>query len=571
MSYITGVSRSSRVGLCILAFTVPIVTALFVSGNLSASVDARATMSLEDSQTSAEQREALGTEVPAGTDPMPAGMHSMHMADTTADGDKLYDSPIATTVPNQDTSAVLQALTPAQGGRWTKYTSLPKGSNAYHMIMGPKGKILLIAGSGNSAAVFKAGTFKAYIWSPTKGITKTLKVPKDMFCAGHMLLSNGKGLAAGGTTDYSPWKGSSALYTFDFTKETFTRQKNMAYGRWYPTLIGTPTGSALIVGGYDGAGKNSGTSELFDPTSNTISKVAANQKFALYPEIYTTSDNRYFNTGAAGSGRPSNSVKTPGFWDPFKGNIYTPVPGMTEFSQRRYGTSCRIGDVRNQDIIVMGGGWPATASTNIINLNETSPTFRLGPSLASPKAYANCVALPGSGIIEIGGGSVNKIANASREVAMLTSATASSWTTMNPLPAKEHRLYHSLAYLQDDGSIISMNSDPKGEPRSNTVLRYEPPYLFQGARPTITSAPATMTYGKTYTLSVSSDVTKVSIMPSASPTHGTDSNQKQVILPVVNGKITLDFNSYQFGRSIVRIFALNAQGTPSVAAWSKVE
>ena len=439
------------------------------------------------------------------------------------------------------------------------------------MIMGPNSKILLIAGSGNNAAVFAAGTFRAYIWSPTKGITKKLTVPKDMFCAGHMLLSNGKGLAAGGTTDYSPWKGSSALYTFDFTKEVFTRQKNMAYGRWYPTVIGMPAGTALIVGGYDGAGKNSGTSEMFYPTSSTIKKIAANKKFALYPEIYTTADKRYFNTGASGSGRPANAVTTPGFWDPFGGNTYTPVSGMTESTQRRYGTSCRVGDVRNQDIIVIGGGWPATASTNVINLNAASPVYTKGPDLASPKAYVSCVELPDGTLLELGGGSANKIANASREVALLKSANASSWTTMNPLPEKEHRLYHSLAYLQDDGSIISMSSDPKGEPRSNTVLRYEPTYLFRGARPTISAAPATMTYGQTYTLNVSSDVTRVSIMTASSPTHGTDANQKQIILPVVNGKITLNFDYYQFGRSIVRIFALNSNDVPSMAVWSKIE
>ena len=95
----------------------------------------------------------------------------------------------------------------------------PPGSNAYHMIMGPDGKILLIAGSGNNSAVFEAGTFKSYIWEPRTAADSSanLEVPTDMFCAGHMLMSNGQGIAAGGTgTDYSPWKGSKALYTFDF-------------------------------------------------------------------------------------------------------------------------------------------------------------------------------------------------------------------------------------------------------------------------------------------------------------------------------------------------------------------
>ncbi len=93
--------------------------------------------------------------------------------------------------------------------------------------MGPGGKILLIAGSGNSSTVFAAGTFKSYIWTPTRAHSKnstSSEYPHDMFCAGHMLMSNGQGIAAGGTTDYSPWKGSKALYTFNFASETFKKQ-----------------------------------------------------------------------------------------------------------------------------------------------------------------------------------------------------------------------------------------------------------------------------------------------------------------------------------------------------------
>ena len=86
-----------------------------------------------------------------------------------------------------------------------------------------------------------------------------------MFCAGHMLLSNGQGIAAGGTTDYSPWKGSKALYTFDFGTETFIRQKDMSDGRWYPTVVNTRGGYALIVGGFNSSGANSKTSEVWNP------------------------------------------------------------------------------------------------------------------------------------------------------------------------------------------------------------------------------------------------------------------------------------------------------------------
>ena len=80
---------------------------------------------------------------------------------------------------------------------------------------------------------------------------------------------------------------------------------------------------------------------------------------------------------------------------------------------------------------------------------------------------------------------------------------------MNPLPAGEHRLYHSMAFLADDGSVISLSSNPKGQARSDTVLRFEPPYLFKGPRPTLSGVPGKITYGQTYPINVSSDVTRV--------------------------------------------------------------
>jgi hypothetical protein len=40
-------------------------------------------------------------------------------------------------------------------------------------------------------------------------------------------------------------------------------------------------------------------------------------------------------------------------------------------------------------------------------------------------------------------------------VSLLKTPTSKSWTAMNPQPDGEHRLYHSMAFLADDGSVIS--------------------------------------------------------------------------------------------------------------------
>jgi Domain of unknown function (DUF1929) len=486
------------------------------------------------------------------------------------------DSPVQTKAADPDSRSDLQALSSTDGGRWTRLPSLPKGSNAYHLIMGPGGKILLIAGSGNNSAVFEAGTFKSYIWTPSTGDLKLLKTPTDMFCAGHMLMSNGQGIAAGGTTDYSPWKGAKTLYTFDFNTEKFVRQQNMVDGRWYPTVVNTRGGYALIVGGFNSSGKNSKTSEVYVPWTGKYDTRPGNREFPLYPHIFLTSDAKYFFTGAGWAKAPENVDSSdrffhPGFWKPFSGNKFTRVNDLTVPTRRGFGSSCWLGSIRRQRLMVMGGGWPATSSTNVIDLDSSSaPKYKAGPPLRAAKVYVSCVQLPDGSTLELGGGSANKIENASQEVSLLKTPTSKSWTPMNPLPKGEHRLYHSMAYLADDGSVISMSSNPKGQTRSDTVLRFEPPYMFKGKRPTISGVPSEITYGQTYSIDVSSDVTKVIMMSPASPTHSFDANQREVPLKYADGKITINATSSLAPRGYYRLFAINADGAISTAKWTRL-
>jgi Domain of unknown function (DUF1929) len=490
------------------------------------------------------------------------------------------DSPVQTTAADPDTASDLKALSTTDGGRWSPLPSLPSGYNAYHLIMGPEGKILLLVGSGNSSEVFEAGTFDAYVWEPMTGkLSDPLKVPTDMFCSGHMLMSNGDAIAAGGTTAYktskSPWKGSKALYTFDFGSEEFVKQENMSDGRWYPSVVNTRGGYALIVGGFDASGKNSESSEVWNPYDNKYDPQPGNREFPLYPHIFLTADAKYFFTGEgwiqpAEDAEGSQDHFTPGFWQPFKGNKFTKVNSLTKPTQRGFGSACWLGSIRRQKLMVMGGGWPATSTTNVIDLDSSSPKYTSGPSLRSAKAYVNCVQLPDGSVLEVGGGSANKIENASQEVGLLKSATSKSWTAMNPLPEGEHRLYHSMAFLADDGSVISMASNPKGQARSNTVQRFEPPYMFKGDRPSLSGVPDQINYGKTYSIDVDSNVTKVIMMSPPSPTHGFDANQREIPLKYADGKITINATTTLAPRGYYRLFAINSNGAVSTAKWTRL-
>jgi hypothetical protein len=546
--------------------TALISVVVFLGG--AASADAKDNAA----RTANNQEQLLDPQAPVGTEAK---------SSKAAKAKTAVDSPVQTDAADPDSASDLKALAEADGGEWTRLPTLPPGSNAYHLIMGPKGKILLLAGSGNSADVFEAGTFKSYLWEPSSGALKPLTTPTDMFCAGHMLMSNGEAIAAGGTTRYKtdklPWQGSRALYTFDFNSEKFTKQPNMDDGRWYPSVINTRGGYALIVGGFDAKGKNSESSEVWNPYDNKYDPQPGNREFPLYPHIFLTSNAKYFFTGEGWTKPAEDAEGTqgyfhPGFWAPFKGNKYTKVNDLSHPTRRGFGTSCWLGSIRRQKLMVMGGGWPATSSTNVIDLDSSSsPKYKSGPSLRAAKAYLSCVQLPDGSVLEVGGGSANKIGNASQEVSLLKSASSKSWTAMNPLPKGEHRLYHSMAFLADDGSVLSLSSNPKGQARSDTVLRFKPPYMFKGQRPTLSGVPSEITYGQTYPINVSSDVTRVVMMTAPSPTHGFDANQREIPLQYADGKITINATSSLAPRGYYRLFAINANGAISTAKWTRVK
>jgi hypothetical protein len=140
----------------------------------------------------------------------------------------------------------------------------------------------------------------------------------------------------------------------------------------------------LIVGGFDADGTNSATSEVYTPTTGQHRSQPGNREFPLYPHIFLTANAKYFFTGE-GWLRPAEDAEGtqdyfhPGFWEPFNGNKFTRVNDLTRPTQRGHGTACWLGSIRRQQIMVMGGGWPATSSTNVIDLDSSSaPTFKAG-------------------------------------------------------------------------------------------------------------------------------------------------------------------------------------------------
>ncbi|WP_432521778.1 galactose oxidase-like domain-containing protein [Kineococcus sp. SYSU DK006] len=96
----------------------------------------------------------------------------------------------------------------ATHGSW-RTVSLPEQyrARAMHAALLHNGKVLLVAGSGNSQAQFDAGTFSTVLWDPATGAARSIPTPEDLFCGGHAYLPDGDLLIAGGTREYEVLAG----------------------------------------------------------------------------------------------------------------------------------------------------------------------------------------------------------------------------------------------------------------------------------------------------------------------------------------------------------------------------
>jgi hypothetical protein len=140
-----------------------------------------------------------------------------------------------------------------------------------------------------------------------------------------------------------------------------------------------------------------------------------------------------------------------------------------------------------------------------------------------------------------------------------------------------NRTYHSTSLLLPDGRVLHAGSgnatleNGQPAPDQKSAEYYSPPYLFQGARPTIGSAPSAITYGTSFTVGTpnAAGITKVSLIALGSVTHAFDMAQRFMWLTFSKTSTGLTVKAPTSRNSAppgyYMLFILNSSGVPSKA------
>jgi hypothetical protein len=231
--------------------------------------------------------------------------------------------------------------------------------------------------------------------------------------------------------------------------------------------------------------------------------------------------------------------------------------------------------------MILGGhtAWPPdtggpTDTTEIIDFSVPKPQWQWGPKLNAPRVQLNATLLPNGKVLVSGGSKVNESGADAVKEALLYDPATNAFTSGGTMTFP--RLYHSCAILMPDATVMSFGGNPIRGDYEGHIEVYQPPYLFQpngaaAVRPAIVTAPATIGYGKSFTVAMRGAAPadgRVVLMRPGAVTHAFDMEQRLVELTfhTENNELTVTApaNANLAPPGWYLLFVLDGKGVPSV-------
>src|SRR5882724_2899572 len=483
---------------------------------------------------------------------------------------------LAASIPPADAQADVK-------GQWSTL-NYSMTINPIHVALMNNGKILVVTGSGNcppsqsgcpSGAPFNGSNHSgAVLVDPVAKNVTQLSISYDMFCNGMTVLPDGRVLIDGGTIAYDPFEGIQKTSLFDPASNSFTTVQSMAHGRWYPTVTLLSDGRVMTFSGQDENSDTNSTVEIFTVGSGWSSPVNAGWKPALYPRMHLLPNGKVFYSGPSSTSyyfNPSNQS-------------WATVANTRLGATRTYGSSVLLPltPANNYDpkVLILGGGSPATSTTELIDLGSSSPSWSWGPDMSQPRIEMDAVILPTGDVLALGGSATDENANTASLNADLYDPGSNSFSSAgaNAYP----RLYHSVALLLPDATVWIAGSNPSRGTWESHMESYRPAYLYTrdgnnnvvaATRPTSTGAPSNVAWGGQFSVSTpeAANIAQAVLVRPGSSSHAFDFDQRLVGLSFTAGSGSLTVsgppNSKIAPPGYYMLFLINNNGVPSEASF----
>ena len=449
-----------------------------------------------------------------------------------------------------------------------------------HMHLLPTGQVLYW---DRHEAIYKSDG-NPRLWDPTTGtITMAgMEMPTyDLFCSGHSFMSDGRLLVTGGHIADGVGEDNASIYN-PFNK-TWTSLPLMNSGRWYPSNVTLANGDTLVQAGTFQLDHINMIPQIWQAASGSwrdLTNAPINiPDFAdYYPFLYLSPNGKVFDAGPQQTTHYLDTSGT-GIWADMPNSMNNTSRSV---AYRDYGSSVMYDDGK---VLIVGGNPRGDTilpekSAEVINLNEASPVWRRTNDMNFGRRQLNATLLPDGKVLVTGGSRFAGFDNSDGAVleAEMWDPATGKWTVM----AKESRYrgYHSTALLLLDGRVLvggGGHPDPTSGAQSNFEI-FSPPYLFKGARPTITNAPALVAYGEQFIVKTPNAATikKMTLVRLSSVTHSFNQNQRYKELvdfsPTPGGlTATVPANPNVLPPGYYMLFILNGNGVPSVGRMIRID
>lgn len=479
------------------------------------------------------------------------GSHALSAIARDGSGNQTTSAPVVVTVNNA-------ADDPSVVGSWGPVVAWPEVS--IHAALTDTGKILTWQGD------FSQGG-QQYLLDPATG--DYIQVPNaavDLFCAGQAVLADGRIAVVGGTAT-SGGLGITAVNAFNPATQTWQPLKSMNHPRWYPTGTTLGDGRILVTSGSNTSSTDLvATPEVYSPTANTWTDLTtATKTIPYYPFMYQLPDGRVLQAGASEQPTTTQALDVATQqWTTVDSQVLDGA-SITNYAPGKFLKAGTASD---------GGFTGISANTAYtLDMNQPNAAWKATAPMAFPRSFVDLTNLPDGTVLATGGGTDKSGQDVSKAVkpAEIWNPATGTWSTVASLTAP--RLYHSVAVLLPDGRVfVSGGGGDAGVADQLSYQIYSPPYLFKGARPTITSAPATVQYG-TSTFVATPDaagITSVSLIRTGSDTHAFDQNTRGMQLSFTQApgglNVTMPQNGNWAPPGYYMLSIVNGKGVPSTAS-----